>query len=83
MSDEDQISAMGKLWGPIILFVGPPVLILTFISLVKKENALGVPFSVKACLFFVFLTAICLLFGVWLCNKGYGWFQKICSKLFW
>lgn len=75
MGDSEELTRqICKVGGPLVLFGCTPLMAWIFWKVAQKDILAGIPlkpvdvFQVSA------IVLVSLVFGIWMCRKGYGWF---------
>lgn len=73
--EDDQTIALCRFGGPIVLFVFTPAIAYIVAQLILKETHAGHPPALRNIIEMIAIVLIFLISGIWLCKKGYGWFE--------
>lgn len=76
--DDDELTIkLCKFGGLLALFICAPVYVFILVSVYKKDigaggsTSVGLPDKANTAIFLLIMW-----FGIWMCQKGYGWFKK-------
>ena len=80
MSQENIWDQFNKLLGPIVLFICTPIFAVLGFIVTAKEFENGGPSSYKPLVGIILIALLSCIFGIYSCNRSYGWFDRIFSK---
>lgn len=80
MSQDNIWDQFNKVLGPIVLFVCTPVFAILGYVVTAREFENGGPSSYKPLVGIAFIILSSLVFGIYSCNRSFGWFGKIIGR---
>ena len=80
MSQDNIWDQLNKVFGPIVLFICTPVFAVFGYVVTVKEFESGGLSSYKPLVGIVVIVLLAGAFGIYSCNRSFGWFDKILRK---
>jgi hypothetical protein len=72
--DEEMTIGICKVGGPLVLFICVPVIMWITWQVFYRDFVAGKTIEAKNVLSMFAIISVGIIFGVWMCRKGYGWF---------
>lgn len=71
---EELTRSLCRIGGPLVLFICAPFLTYALVRVTIDGIRQGHKLAINPDMFNFLFVAVAYVFGVWLCNRGYGWF---------